>query len=166
MAEIEPSAVEATIQEIERIPRSRIPNEMSKASREQPELLAFILGSTEGMGPGVSELAGFIYIVIWRTFRNNTKGRLKTVTSEEIQAKLRENEEAFARLGDADSPVFNEETLAQIASQPVLFGYILHAIQNAEEEEGNQLSISVEDKTALILLLKTATDVLDHARAC
>ena len=73
--------VDAAWQEVCRIKESRIPIEMGRASREQPELLAFILGSTEGMGPGVSELAGFIYGVIWRVFRAESSGLMEPVNA-------------------------------------------------------------------------------------
>lgn len=163
MSVIAASAVDATWQEVSRIPESRIPVEMGKAAREQPELLAFILGATEGMGPGVSELAGFIYFVAWRAFRGERSTAVKPVTAGAIQRMLERNEEELMSLDGTDPQRIDEAALARLTRQPALFRYVIEAIAEAEEDENHPVSMSPEEKGSLILLLKTAIDALDEA---
>jgi hypothetical protein len=161
---IEASIVDAAWQEVVRIPESRIPIEMGKASREQPELLAFILGSTEGMGPGVSELAGFIYFVIWRALRAGSPAKTKPVTAAAIQRTLERNEEELISLDGTDPQQMDETTIHRLTRQPALFRYVIEAIAEAEEDENGPVAMTPEEKGALILLLKTAIETLDEAR--
>jgi hypothetical protein len=162
---IEASLVDATGQEARRIPTRRIPVEVGRAGREQPELLAFILGSTDGMGPGVSELAGFIYFVIWRVFRARASKRMKPVTASAIQRLLEENERELMRLDGTDPQQIDETTIARLTRQPAVFRYAIEAIAEAEEDENEPVAMSPEEKGSLILLLKTAIDALDEASA-
>jgi hypothetical protein len=164
LSEIEASVVDAAWQEVGRIPESRIPIEMGKASREQPELLAFILGSTEGLGPGVSELAGYIYFVIWRAFRASTPGRMKPVTAAAIQRALERNEEELMSLDGTDPQQIDETTIHRLTRQPAVFRYVIEAIAEAEEDENGPVAMTPEEKGSLILLLKTAIDTLDETR--
>jgi hypothetical protein len=164
MGAIEASVVDAAWQEVARLKESRIPIEMGKASREQPELLAFILGSTEGMGPGISELAGFIYFVIWRVFRAGASSRMKPVTAGAIQRRLEQNERELMILDGTDPGQIDEAALARLTRQPAVFRYVIEAIAEAEEDESAPVAMSPEEKGSLILLLKTAIDALDEAR--
>ena len=164
MSAIEAAVVDAAWQEVCRIKESRIPIEMGKAAREQPELLAFILGSTEGMGPRISELAGFIYFVIWRAFRASSPGRMKPVTAGAIQRRLEQNEQELMSLDGTDPQQIDEGTIARLTSQPAVFRYVIEAIAEAEEDENEPVAMSPEEKGSLILLLKTAIDTLDEAR--
>ena len=164
MSEIEDSAVDAVCQEVGRLAPWRIPIEMGKAGAAQPELLAFILESTEGMAPGVNELAGFIYFVVWRTFRRETKGELPKVTSDAIQKRLERNEQELARLDDVDIALIDTATYRQVTTQPALFRYMLETLAAAEENEDQPLAIPAEDKASLMILLMTAIDLLDEAR--
>jgi hypothetical protein len=160
---IESAAVDTAWQSACRIPESRIPVEMGKAGREQPELLAFILGSTEGMGPGVSELAGFIYFVIWRAFRAERATRARPVTAGAIQRMLERNEQELMSLDGTDPQQIDEAALERLTRQPAVFRYVIEAIAEAEEDENQPVSMSPEEKGSLILLLKTAIDALDEA---
>ena len=164
MDEIDASVVDTAWLEASQIKESRIPVEMGKAGREQPELLAFILGSTEGMGPGVSELAGFIYFVVWRAFRASSPGRMKTVTAGAIQRRLEQNEEELMSLDGTDPQQIDEGLIARLTRQPAVFRYVIEAISEAEEDEIDRVAMSPEEKGSLILLLKTAIDTLDEAR--
>lgn len=165
MTLIEDSAVDAMCADVERVPPSRIPAEMDKASRNQPELVAFLLGSTDGLAPGVSELTGFIYYVIWRTVCQETRGRLGPISSDAIQATLEKKERDLARLDDLDPALLDTTTFAQITRQPALFRYMLETIAATEEAEPHPLQIPPEDKASVIILLSTAIDLLDEARS-
>ncbi len=161
MSEIEASVVEATGQDIASIKPSRIPMEMGRARSEQPDLLAFVLGSTEGMGPGVSELAGFLTIVLWRAFRSDTRGKMKPVTGGAIQRRLEQNERELMGLDGTDPQLIDDRALAHLTHQPALFRYVLESIAEAEEDENEPIEMSPEEKGSLVLILKTAIDTLD-----
>jgi hypothetical protein len=165
LSEIEASVVEATGQDVARIKPSRIPIEMGRARSEQPDLLAFVLAATEGMGPGVSELAGFIYIVLWRAFRGDTRGKMKQVTAGAIQRRLEHNEQELMRLDGTDPQLVDDGAIAQLTRQPAAFRYVLESIARAEEDENEPVAMSPEEKGSLVLILKTAIDTLDEARA-
>jgi len=158
------SVVDEVWREVAGLKASRVPIEMARAGREQPELLAFILGATEGMGPGVSELAGYIYIVIWKVFRASLRGRMKEVTAGAIQRKLEQNEQELLSLDGTDPAQIDEAALARLTSQPAVFRYMIEAIAEAEEDEHDTVPMTPEEKGSLILLLKTAIDTLDDAR--
>ena len=164
MSEIEASVVEATGQDVARIKPSSIPIEMGRARSEQPDLLAFVLGATEGMGPGVSELAGFIYFVIWQAFRSDTRGKMKHVTAGAIQRKLEQNEQELMRLDGTDPQLIDDGAMAQLTRQPAVLRYVLDSIAEAEEDENEPVAMSPEEKGSLVLILKTTIDTLDEAR--
>lgn len=163
MSVIEEAVVDAAWREVSAIPKTRIAIEMGRASREQPELLAFILGSTEGMGAGVGELAGFTYFVIWRVFRGHSEGPMRKVTAGAIQRKLEENESSLARFDGTDPRTIDDARLKRLTPQPAVFRYMIESISEAEEDENEPVLMSPEEKGALVLLLKTAIDTLDDA---
>ena len=165
MSEIAVSTVDAAWEDVSKITVGRIPQEMERAARAQPELLSFILGSTEGMSAGVGELAGFIYIVLWRAFRAETSGPIGAARSVDIQRKLEENEKALESLDGLDPQSMDPGAVAKLTSQPALLSYVIDAIAEAEEDENEPVMMSPEEKGSLILLLKTAIDVLDDLRA-
>ncbi|MEO8358469.1 MAG: hypothetical protein ABI672_00440 [Vicinamibacteria bacterium] len=158
------SVVDQAWEDVAAIPLSKIPMEMEKAAREQPDLLAFILGATEGMTAGVGELAGFIYIVIWRAFRRETRGKRKPISGAAIQGKLMANEDALIALDGLDPQSSEAPSVESLTSQPALLQYVFEAIAEAEEDENQPVQMSPEEKGSLILLLKTAIDVLDDVR--
>ena len=162
--EIGGEAINAAWLEVSKIPAPRIPMEMERAARAQPDLLAFILGSTEGMSAGVSELAGFIYVVIWRVFRAETQRGAPPVTSAAIQKKLEENEGRLGELDGVDPQSLDLTALRRLSAQPMMLRHVIDSIAEAEEDEAEPLQWSPEEKGSVILLLKTAIDVLDESR--
>ena len=163
MPVIEASVVDSVNADVSSIKPARIPQEMARASRGQPDLLAFILGATEGMSPGVSELAGYIYFVIWRVFHGENRGRMKPVTARAIQRKLEENEKSLSQFDGTDPQTIDAPLIARLTGQPAVFAFMIEAIVAAEEDEMEPVVMSPEEKGALILLLKTAIDTLDDA---
>lgn len=158
------SVVDEAREDVSAIPLSKIPMEMEKAANEQPELLAFILGATEGMTAGVGELAGFIYFVIWRVFRRETRGKRTPITGALIQKRLIANEEALIALDGLDPQSSEAPSVDSLTTQPALLQYVFEAIAEAEEDENHPVQMSPEEKGSVILLLKTAIDVLEDAR--
>lgn len=161
---IDTATIDAAWLDVSKIPAARIPIEMERAGRDHHDLLEFILGSTEGMSAGVGELAGFIYVVIWRAFRAEARGPLGPVTGAAIQKALMANEKTLAVLDGLDPQSIDDATLTTLTSQPAMLRFVVDSIGEAEEDEAAPVSISPEEKGSLILLLKTAIDVLDQAR--
>jgi len=164
VSEIDASRVEATWREVARLPPSRVPAEMQRASREQPDLLAFVLGATEGLPRPVSELAGYIYFVIWRAFRDDTKGRIPQVKAGAIQRTLARNEKSLSGLDGEDPTLLAEALVAQTTRQPALVAYLIEALSESESDKDDPVLMSEEERGTLFVLLKTAIDVLDEAR--
>lgn len=163
MSEIDESVIEAAWDEVTSLSEPRVRVEMERLSREQPDLITFIFGATEGLGQRASEFAGFVTFVLWRIFRSETRGKLKRITSDAIQRKLEENEKSLMSLDDAGQEI-DEAAIRRLTPEPMVFVAVLAAIAAAEEEEEQPLVLSEDDKGELILLLKTAIDTLDDAR--
>jgi hypothetical protein len=75
LSEIDVAVVEATWQDVADFTAARVRKEMARAAREQPDLLAFVLGLTENLPRRVNELAGYIYFVIRQAFSRSTRSR-------------------------------------------------------------------------------------------
>ena len=163
MRALDEAAIDAAWRDVEAIPKSRVAMEMGRANREQRELSSFIWSYTEGMGPGVAELAGFIYVVLWRVFRASGSGPVKPVAAEAIKRRLEQNEQDLMRLDGTDPLQIDEVALAGLTRQPAILRYVIEAIASAEEDENQPVAMSPEEKGTLILLLKTAIDTLDEA---
>jgi len=163
MSEIGESVIEAAWDEVTNLAGNRVHFEMERLSKEQPDLISFIFAGTDGLGERVSEFAGLVTFVLWKIFRSQTRGKLKRVTSAAIQRKLEENEQALISLDSAEQEM-DEAAIRKLTPQPMVFVSVLAAMAAAEEEEGQPLFLSEEDKGELIVLLKTAIDTLDDAR--
>lgn len=163
MKRIEDADVDSVCEDVAKLPPAKVPHEMERATREQPELLDFILGSTEGMSAGVGELSGFICYVIWRVFRANVTGPIPVITGEVLQRILVRNEEQMASLDESGLEGGGAAWVEQITPQPALLGYVVESLIVAEENDENPVRMEPEEKAALVLLLKTAIEALDEA---
>jgi hypothetical protein len=162
MSEIGESVIEAAWDEVTNLSETRVRVEMERLTREQPDLITFILSAADGIGERVGEFAGFVTFVVWKIFRSQTRGTLKRITSDAIQRKLEENEQALMSLDDSGED--DDAAIRKITPQPMVFAAVLAAMAAAEEEEEQPLVLNEDDKGELILLLKTAIDTLDDAR--
>lgn len=163
MSEISESVIDAAWDEATSLSNARVPIEMERLTREQPDLITFVLSVTDGMGPRISEFAGFATFVTWKIFRNETAGRLKRITPSAIQRKIEENEEALSGLDDPGEEI-DEAMIRKITPQPMVFAAMLAALAAAEGDEEQPLTLGEDDKGELILILKTVIDTLDDAR--
>lgn len=163
MNEIGESVIEAAWDEVSNLAETRVPAEMERLTREQPDLITFVLAITDGMGARISEFAGFVTFVVWKVFRGETRGKLGRITSAAIQRRLEENEQALMSLDGADQDL-DEAAIRRLTPQPMVFVSVLAAIAGAEEDEEQPLRLGEDDKGELILILKTVIDTLDDAR--
>jgi hypothetical protein len=151
--------VEKTWREVAGFSPSQATREMEKMAESQPDLLAFLLASTENMGPDVGELAIYIAFVIYRVFEGSRK-KIKKITAREINACYEYNEDLIGRLEGAHEKFLDRIARIQVSKQPYIIKYVVDALSE-ESEEGDDVDLTDEDKGFLFLLLKTVVDLLD-----
>ena len=133
--------------------------EMTRLSREQPDLLAYLMASTDDLDPEAGEVAVYLAFVIYRMFQASA-ARIKKVSSQEIIACHARNEKLLKNAEEA--PVKFPDAIAGIplAPQPHVMRYIVDALmEDAREAELEPLSD--ESKLQLFILLRTAVELLD-----
>jgi hypothetical protein len=72
--------VEKTWQEVAGFSPDRAKKEMMKIGYSQPELLAFVTESAKEMGRELSELAIYMFVVVYRMFQK-AHGKIKKISS-------------------------------------------------------------------------------------
>jgi hypothetical protein len=154
--------VEKTWREVAGFSPSQATREMEKMAESQPDLLAFLLASTENMGPDVGELAIYIAFVIYRVFEGSRK-KIKKITAREINACYEYNEDLIGRLEGAHEKFLDRIARIQVSKQPYIIKYVVDALME-ESEEGDDVDLTDEDKGFLFLLLKTVVDLLDKGK--
>ncbi len=164
LSEIDAAIVEETWQDVADFSAARVRKEMAHAAREQPDLLAFVLGLTESLPRRVNELAGYIYFVIWQAFCRSTKGKLPRVKAPAIDRKFKANEQALERLQGANARFLEKAALAQITKQAAVFAYMVEAIFEADQDEEDPVEMTEEQSGTLFWVLKTVIDVLHETR--
>jgi hypothetical protein len=154
---IERAVVAETQAAVSALPPRRRRLEMERAGSEQPDLQALLFDATGELSGPAQELAGFVYFVIWETFRR-TNGKVPTVKTAAALRKLEENQQLFERLGPQ---VFEKADTGEATNQRALFFYVVDMVfgQNAAEPE-----IEDSEKGTLFLILKTMIDALDEAQ--
>jgi hypothetical protein len=163
MSEISEEFVTRTWQAMSELSSEQAKREMARAGREQPELLAFILGSIMDSRPEAQELGVYIYFVIHTIFKSSTEQELRPITAEGIERRLTRNEELLDRLVAAH-PRFRDRTAhLEPGPQPFVAGYLVEALQESPGEE-DPVRLTEEERRTLYLALKTAIDLLDEER--
>ncbi len=91
MKPVPEAIVERTWQEFAGFSPDKAKKEMMKINNKQPELLAFVVETSKEMGREVRELAIYLFVVVYRMFQE-TQGRIKEISSEEVIECYKENE--------------------------------------------------------------------------
>lgn len=152
--------VEKTWQEVAGFSPDRAKKEMMKIGNSQPELLAFVTESPKEMGREVSELAIYLFLVVYRMFQES-RGKIKKISSEEIIECYEHNEGLMERLEGTHERFLDRIASLQTSTQPYVVKYVADALM--EEDEGKDaVTLTNEQKGSLYLLLKTVIDVLDQ----
>lgn len=159
MEPIPEEIVERTWQEIAGFTPHKATKEMMKIGNRQPELLAFVMESSKEMGREVSELAIYMFVVVYRMFQK-AHGKIKKISSEEIIKCYEHNEGLMERLEGAHEKFFDRIASVQTFRQPYVVKYVVDTLM--EEDEGEDaLVLTEEQKGFLFILFKTVIDVLD-----
>ncbi|MGZ3605733.1 MAG: hypothetical protein ACXU9P_12350, partial [Thermodesulfobacteriota bacterium] len=152
--------VEKTWQEVAGFSPDRAKKEMMKIGNTQPDLLEFVMESSQEMGQEVRELAIYMFLVVYRMFQK-AHGKIKKISSEEITECYEHNENLMERLEGADEKFLDRIASVQTSRQPYVVQYVVDALM--EEDEGEDaLVLTDEQKGFLFLLLKSVIDVLDE----
>jgi hypothetical protein len=160
MEPIPEEIVEKTWQEVAGFSPDRAKKEMMKIGNSQPELLAFVTESSREMGQEVRELAIYMFVVVYRMFKQ-AHGKIKRIPSEEIIKCYEQNEGLLERLERAHEKFLYRVARGQTSRQPYVVNYMVDALM--EEDEGEEaVALTEEQKGFLFLLLKTVIDVLDQ----
>ena len=152
--------VENTWQEFAGFSPSKAKNEMLKIGNSQPDLLAFVAESSKEMGREVSELAIYLFVVVYRMFQGS-HGKIKKISSQEIIECYRTNEGLMERLEGTHERFLDRIASLQTSTQPYVVKYVADVLMDEDEGE-NAVQLTEEQKGFLYLLLKTAIDVLDQ----
>ena len=161
MKPIPEATVEKTWQEFAGFTPDRAKKELVKIDNNQPELLAFVMESSEEMGQEVRELVVYMFVVVYRMFQG-VHAKIKKISSEEIIECYKKNEGLLERLEGANERFLDRIAGLQTSKQPHVVNYVVDALM--EEDEGEDaLVLTEEQKGFLYLLLKTVVDVLDQS---
>jgi hypothetical protein len=133
--------------------------EMIKIANSQPYLLAFVVESSKEVGREVSELAIYLFLVVYRMFQGSWEDQ-KDFFKEIIEC-YHTNESLMERLEGTHEKFLDRIASLQTSKQPYVVKYVVDALM--EEDEGEDaLILTEEQKGFLYLLLKTVIDVLDQ----
>ncbi len=133
--------------------------EMMKINNKQPDLLAFVVESSKEMGREVSELAIYLFMVVYRMFQE-THGKIKRISSGEVIECYKQNEGLIEKLDGTHERFLDRIASLQTSKQPHVLKYVADALMEADEGE-EAVTLTDEQKGFLFLLLKTVVDVLD-----
>jgi hypothetical protein len=84
MESIPEELVEETWQEVASFALDRAYKEMTRASKNQPNLVTFIMQFTEELDQEVKELATYMTFVVYRMFQKCSRKKIKEISAEEI----------------------------------------------------------------------------------
>lgn len=159
MKTIPEAIIERTWREFAGFDPDKAKKEMMRINNKQPELLAFVMESSRGMGREVSELAIYLFVVVYRMFQE-AHGKIKKISSEEVIECYKKNEGLMEKLDGAHERFLDRISSLQSSKQPFVMNYVADALMDNEGEDATALTN--EQKGFLFLLLKTVVDLLDE----
>lgn len=160
MEPIPEELVEETWQECAGFSPARAQKEIIKVSKNQPDLLAFMLEFTQDLNQEVRELAIYMFYVICRMFQKSARGKIKRISDEEIVECYESNEELMESLEGAHEKFLERIAGVQLLGQPYVMKYVVETLFEAPEGE-DPVRLTEQDTGYLFLLFKTIIDLLD-----
>jgi len=161
MEPIPEQIVEKTWQKVAGFSPDRAKKEMMKIGNSQPELLAFVMEMSQEMGQEVRELAIYMFLVVYRMFKES-HGKIKKISSEEITECYERNEGLMERLEGANEKFLDRIASVQGSRQPYVVNYLVDALMQEDTEREDVVPLTEEQKGFLYLPLKTVIDVVDQ----
>ncbi len=164
VSKITAGVVEATWRDVASFSDNRGRSETARAQREQPDLLVFMLATTEHLSSPVHALAFYVFLVIWQIFRRSTSTRIPRIKARAIERQFEQNEQSLSRLEGVHTRFLERAAAAQVSQQPAVFRYMVEAIMEAPDDPDDPVEMTEEESGTLFLVLKTVIDVLHDAR--
>ena len=161
MEPISQELVERTWKEFAAFPLEQAQNETAIISKNQPNLLAFMMEFTQELSQEVKELAIYMFYVVYRMFQKNSKKKIKRISAEEIITSYEKNEHFIKSLEGVHDKFFERIAGVQLSGQPYVMKYVVETLMEAPEDE-DPVALTEEDMGYLFLLLKTVVDLLDQ----
>jgi hypothetical protein len=160
---VPPEVMEAAWREVASFSDARGRAETRRLHREQPDLVAYVLGATEDLPPAVHALGFYLFLVIWRAFER-ASGRVRRVKAGAIERRLEQNMDALSRLEHADEPFLERVAVVQTSTEPAVFNYMVESIMEAPDDSDDPVKMTPQESGALFLILQVAIDLLHDAR--
>ncbi len=164
MSEIPAAVVEATWKDVASFSDSRGRRETARAQREQPDLLAFMLATTEHLSPPVYALGFYVFMVVWQIFRRSTSTRIPRIKGAAIERQLQQNTQLVSGPEGGRVRFLERALAAQVSLQPAVFGYMVEAIMEAPDDPDDPVELTEDETGTLCFVLKTVIEVLNDAR--
>lgn len=98
MKPIPEQLVEETWQEVAGFTLDRAHKEMTRTSKNQPDLLAFIMEFTQDLDQEVRELTTYMAFVVYRMFQKSSRRKIKKISAEGIINCYEANEDLMEGL--------------------------------------------------------------------
>ena len=147
-------------QEVSEFTDERAHSEVTRVSKIQPNLLAFMLEFTQDLEPDVAELALYWFFNVYRMFQKSMRKPLKQVTHEIIVACYESNETLIESLEKTHERFVERIASVQLLDQPYVMKYVVEALFE-DRQEKEDVVLTEEDTGYLFLLLKTVVDALN-----
>ncbi len=152
--------VTETYEEVEKFSVEQAHSEMTRVSKTQPNLVAFMLEFTQDLVPDVAELAIYCFFTIFRMFQKSVQKPLEQVSHETIVECYETNETQIENLENTHERFIERIASVQMLDQPYVMNFILETLFE-DSQENEDIELTEEDTGYLYLLLKTVVDVLN-----
>ena len=149
-----------TWQEVSEFTAERARAEMTRVSKIQPNLVAFMVEFTQDLEPEVTELALFWFFNVYRMFQKGVRKPLIQVDHEIIVDCYESNETLIESLERAHERFVERIASVQLLNQPYVMKYVVEALFE-DRQEKEDVELTEEDTGYLFLLLKTVVDALN-----
>jgi hypothetical protein len=127
---MEPSSeefVEKTWQGVAGLSAARANREMLAMSKDQPDLLAFLVAYTDDLQQEVKELAIYIAFVVYRMLHDSA-GKIPKISSREIMTRYDDNARFLEGLAGAHEKIIDRIAKVTVSKQPFVMNYVLEAL--------------------------------------
>ncbi|MBW1999758.1 MAG: hypothetical protein JRJ29_17580, partial [Deltaproteobacteria bacterium] len=135
MEPIPEELVEATWQEFATFSPLRAQKETKEVNEAQPYLLTFVVEFTRDLDQEVKELAVYIFYVVCRMFQKRSKGKIKTISPEEVISCYEKNERLMESLEGAHEKFWERIAEVQLSAQPHVMKYVIEALLVTSKED-------------------------------
>lgn len=133
--------------------------EMIALSKSQPEILAFMVHTTDDIDPDVAEFAVYAAFVICKMFQHESNS-LPKVTADELVEFHKRNTALMESVVGVRGGFAGAARTIPVPAQPHVMSYAVDAILDAPYGE-DPVMLSDEDAFYLFFLFKTIAEALD-----